>query len=57
MATEFKFSPLWLLVRTNVLHSWRRLMAIRSQSRLLTGIIAFFVRDIWYWRSSCFTTG
>jgi ABC-2 type transport system permease protein len=43
MATEFKFSPLWLLVRTNVLHSWRRLKAIRSQSRLLTGIIAFFV--------------
>jgi len=43
MATEFKFSPLWQLVRTNALHSWRRLKAIRSQSRLLTGIIAFFV--------------
>jgi ABC-2 type transport system permease protein len=34
---------LWLLVRTNALHSWRRLKAIRSQSRLLTAIIAFFV--------------
>jgi ABC-2 type transport system permease protein len=43
MATEFKFSPLWLLVRTNALHSWRRLKAIRSQSRLLTSIIAIFV--------------
>ncbi len=38
-----KASPLWLLVRTNALHSWRRLMAIRSQSRLLTSIIAIFV--------------
>jgi ABC-2 type transport system permease protein len=43
LATELKHLPLWLLVRTNALHSWRRLKAIRSQSRLLTGIIAFFV--------------
>jgi ABC-2 type transport system permease protein len=43
MAKNYKFSPLWLLVRTNALHSWRRLKAIRSQSRLLTAIIAFFV--------------
>src|SRR6202789_4050866 len=43
LATQLKASPLWLLVRTNALHSWRRLKAIRSQSRLLTGIIAFFV--------------
>ncbi|MGC9943625.1 MAG: hypothetical protein ABSE48_17505 [Verrucomicrobiota bacterium] len=43
MATELKFSPLWLLVRTNSLHSWRRLKAVRSQSRLLTSIIAIFV--------------
>ena len=43
MATLLKNSPLWLLVRTNALHSWRRLKAIRQQSRLLTGIIAFFV--------------
>ena len=43
MVTQWKNSPLWLLVRTNALHSWRRLLAIRKQSRLLTGIIAFFV--------------
>jgi ABC-2 type transport system permease protein len=43
LATQLKASPLWLLVRTNALHSWRRLKAIRSQSRLLTAIIAFFV--------------
>jgi ABC-2 type transport system permease protein len=43
ISNEPKFSPLWLLLRTNALHSWRRLLSIRSQSRLLTGIIAFFV--------------
>src|SRR5580658_4728485 len=43
MATELKMSPLWLLVRTNALHSWRRLKAVRSQSRLLTVIITIFV--------------
>lgn len=32
-----------LLLRTNALHGWRRLLAIREQSRLLTSIIAFFV--------------
>lgn len=36
-------SVLWLLIRTNALQSWRRLLATRRQSRLLTGIIAFFV--------------
>lgn len=36
-------SQLLLLLRTNALHSWRRLLAIRRQSRLLTGIISFFV--------------
>ena len=36
-------SALWLLIRVNALQSWRRLLATRSQSRLLTGIIAFFV--------------
>jgi ABC-2 type transport system permease protein len=36
-------SPLWLLVRTNVLHNWRRLLAVRDQSRLLTGIIGLFI--------------
>jgi ABC-2 type transport system permease protein len=37
------FSPLWLLVRTNALHSWRRLLGVREQSRLLTGVIGIFV--------------
>jgi ABC-2 type transport system permease protein len=36
-------SPLWLLVRVNALHSWRRLLAVREQSRLLTGVIGLFV--------------
>jgi len=36
-------SLLLLLLRTNVRHSWRRLLSIRQQSRLLTGIITFFV--------------
>src|ERR1019366_4425769 len=36
-------SPLLLLLRVNAVHSWRRLLAIRQQSRLLTGIIAIFV--------------
>jgi ABC-2 type transport system permease protein len=36
-------SPLWLLVRVNALHSWRRLLAVREQSRLLTAIIALFI--------------
>ncbi|HEU6447912.1 MAG TPA: hypothetical protein VFV23_05700 [Verrucomicrobiae bacterium] len=36
-------SPLWLLVRVNALHSWRRLLGVRDQSRLLTTIIAAFI--------------
>ena len=36
-------SAMWLLLRINALHSWRRLVSIRSQSRLLTTIIALFV--------------
>ena len=36
-------SPLFLLVRVNLLQSWRRLGAIRQQSRLLTGVIASFM--------------
>ena len=36
-------SPLLLLLRVNAVHSWRRLLAIRQQSRLLTGIIGIFV--------------
>lgn len=36
-------SPLWLLLRVNALHSWRRLLAVREQSRLLTGLITCFL--------------
>jgi ABC-2 type transport system permease protein len=38
-----KRAPLWLLVRVNALQSWRRLLAVRQQSRLLTGVIGLFV--------------
>lgn len=41
--TELTRHPLLLLLRTNGLHGWRRLLGIRKQSRLLTGIIGFFV--------------
>ena len=30
-------------MRVNVLHSWRRLLAVREQSRLLTGVIGLFI--------------
>ena len=43
IASQIKTSPLLLLLRTNAVHSWRRLMAVRQQSRLLTGIISLFV--------------
>jgi ABC-2 type transport system permease protein len=36
-------SPLWLLVRVNALQAWRRVKAIREQSRLLSALIALFV--------------
>ena len=36
-------SPLWLLVRVNALHSWRRLLAVREQSRLMTSVIGLFI--------------
>jgi ABC-2 type transport system permease protein len=36
-------SPLWLLLRVNALSSWRRLLAVRQQSRLLTFVIASFM--------------
>ena len=36
-------SPLWLLVRTNTLQSWRRLLSIRHQSRLMTSVIGLFI--------------
>jgi ABC-2 type transport system permease protein len=40
---RLKSSPLLLLLRVNAIHSWRRLLAVREQSRLLTGIIGLFV--------------
>jgi hypothetical protein len=40
---QLKSSPLLLLLRVNAVHSWRRLLAVREQSRLLTGIISIFV--------------
>jgi ABC-2 type transport system permease protein len=43
--SEFKFktAPLWLLVRVNLLQSWRKLLDTRRQSRLLTGFIGVFI--------------
>jgi ABC-2 type transport system permease protein len=38
-----KNSPLWLLVRVNALSSWRKLLATREQSRLLTSLIGSFI--------------
>ncbi len=36
-------SPLTLLVRVNMQQAWRRLLAIRQQSRLLTALIVLFL--------------
>ncbi|MEJ0090619.1 MAG: hypothetical protein WDM80_12870 [Limisphaerales bacterium] len=43
MFRQLKTSPLLLLVRVNALNGWRRLLAVRDQSRLLATIISFFV--------------
>jgi ABC-2 type transport system permease protein len=43
LVAQLKASQLLLLLRTNVVHTWRRLLSIRKQSRLLTSIISFFV--------------
>ncbi len=40
---KFATVPLLILLRTNAIHSWRRLVAVREQSRLLTSIIGIFV--------------
>ena len=40
---EIKTAPLLLLLRVNVISSWRKLLATREQSRLLTGLIGLFV--------------
>lgn len=36
-------APLLLLLRVNALQGWRRLLSLREQSRLLTGLIALFI--------------
>src|SRR5208283_4851465 len=36
-------APLLLLLRINALQSWRRLLSVRDQSRLLTSVIALFI--------------
>jgi ABC-2 type transport system permease protein len=36
-------APLGLLLRANLLNHWRRLLSVREQSRLLTGVILLFV--------------
>lgn len=43
LAEQIKSSQLLLLLRVNAVHSWRKLLAIRQQSRLLTGIIGLFI--------------
>jgi ABC-2 type transport system permease protein len=40
---QLNLAPLWLLVRINALQAWRRLLSVREQSRLLTGLIALFI--------------
>ena len=36
-------APLWLLVRVSALQTWRRILSLREQSRLLTAIIVLFI--------------
>jgi len=43
LIAQFKASQLLLLLRVNTTHSWRRLLSVREQSRLLTGIISAFM--------------
>ena len=43
ITNQLKSSPLLLLLRVNAVHSWRRLLDVRKQSRLLTGIIGTFI--------------
>jgi ABC-2 type transport system permease protein len=40
---KFRNYPLWLLARVNAISSWRKLLATREQSRLLTSFIGLFV--------------
>lgn len=43
IAARLQSSHLLLLLRVNALHSWRRALALRHQSWLLTGVIGGFV--------------
>jgi ABC-2 type transport system permease protein len=43
LAAKIKSSQLLLLLRVNAIHSGRRLLDVRKQSRLLTGIISLFI--------------
>jgi ABC-2 type transport system permease protein len=50
--THLKTTPLLLLARVNVFQIWRRLQAVRGQSKLLTGVIglsivAYLVVSFW----------
>ncbi|MGH7990396.1 MAG: putative ABC transporter permease subunit, partial [Limisphaerales bacterium] len=40
---EIKTAPLLLLLRVNALQGWRKLLAVREQSHLLTGLIGSFI--------------
>jgi ABC-2 type transport system permease protein len=41
--SRFSRSPLLLLIRVNTVSSWRKLLATREQSRLLTSLIGSFI--------------
>ncbi len=43
LAAAVEPSPLWLLLGANVRQGWRRLLAVREQSRLLSLLIGLFV--------------
>ena len=36
-------APLWLLIKTNSVQTWRRLLSVRQQSLLMTSVIGLFV--------------
>jgi len=42
-AVDHRPSPLGLLIRVNALQAWRRVKAVREQSRLLSSLIGLFV--------------
>ncbi|MEW6304201.1 MAG: hypothetical protein AB1705_12060 [Verrucomicrobiota bacterium] len=46
--TERFPAPLMLLIRVNLLQGWRRLLAVREQSRLLTSVILAFIIGYWW---------